>query len=79
MFGEYDGRDSSRRDVSVGNATKSYILEKHSVTDDRQRPVGAFLSVRDNTAEHQTLQEAMHRAMHDGLTGLYNLRDTICC
>ena len=72
MFGTYDGQASVQCEVTAGDATKSYILEKHSVTDDRGRPVGAFLSVRDNTAEQETLQQAMHKATHDGLTGLYN-------
>ena len=72
LFGNYETDESPQREVTSGGAVKSYVLEKHSVTDERQRLIGSFLSVRDNTEEQKTLRREMHRAMHDSLTGLYN-------
>ncbi len=48
------------------------MIEKHEVTDDRGRLIGSFLSVRDNTAEQETLQQEMFKATHDSLTDVYN-------
>ena len=72
MFGDYMQTVSSQHEVSVGEQTRSYVLEMHNVTDERQRPVGSFLSVRDNTLEQETLQQEIYKATHDSLTALYN-------
>ena len=72
LFGDYQQDESMQREVTAGKTAKSYVLENHSVTDDRQRPIGSFLSVRDNTEEQKTLRREIHKAMHDSLTGLYN-------
>ena len=61
-----------RKDVSSWEGARSYLLEKHSVTDNRDRPIGWFMSIRDNTAEHDTLLREQYKATHDALTGLYN-------
>lgn len=58
--------------MTLENHTGSFVLEKHMVTDERQRVIGSFLSVRDNTLEQETLQQEIFKATHDSLTGLYN-------
>ena len=60
------------REVPADEGVRSYLLEKHSVTDDRSRTIGWFLSLRDNTDEHDTLLREQYKALHDALTGLYN-------
>ena len=83
LFGDYDRAEAFQQEVVTGDLTKSYILEKHKVTDDRQRLIGSFLSVRDNTIEQETLQREIYNATHDSLTALYNragydlLRDSL--
>ena len=72
LFGDYDREEAFRKEVVINGATRSFILEKRSVTDDRQRLAGSFLSVRDNTAEQETLQREIYKATHDSLTSLYN-------
>ena len=72
LFGDYQRDESTQHEVKTGNTVNSYVLEMHSVTDERQRLIGSFLSVRDNTEEHKTLQREIDKAMHDTLTGLYN-------
>ncbi len=72
MFGPYEQWSGAQRELSAGGMTRSYALEKHDVTDDRQRLIGSFLSVRDNTAEQETLQQEIYKATHDSLTALYN-------
>ena len=72
LFGDYQQDESTQHEVKNGDMSKNYVLEKHSVTDERQRLIGSFLSVRDNTEEHKTLQREIDKAMHDSLTGLYN-------
>lgn len=61
-----------RKEVSDGETTRSYLLEKHGVRDEHERPIGWFMSIRDNTVEHDTLLREQYKAMHDALTGLYN-------
>lgn len=61
-----------RHTTGSGENVTSYVLEKHIVTDDRNRFAGSFLSVRDDTAEHRTLQREMYNATHDSLTKAYN-------
>lgn len=70
LFGEYGA--ASRKEAVGDGGSRSYVLEHHSVQDDRQRIIGSFLSVRDNTAEQATLQQEIYKATHDSLTGAYN-------
>lgn len=72
MFGRYDNGSASQKTITVGQVTRSYVLEQHKVQDDRQKLIGAFLSVRDNTQEQETLQQEIYKATHDSLTGVYN-------
>lgn len=63
---------SSQRILGSGEDTRCYVLEKHVLTDERDRPMGSFLRIRDNTAEQRTLQKEIFNATHDSLTGVYN-------
>ena len=76
LVGGFNTREAvdweERRDYQAGEECKSCVLEHHPVRDERGRNIGAFLSVRDNTGEHQMLESAVHRATHDSLTGAYN-------
>ncbi len=63
---------SLHRYVGEGEYRKHYVLEHHVLLDEQERMVGSFLSVRDNTEEHRTLQIEKYNAAHDRLTGLYN-------
>ena len=61
-----------QRETVTDGALCHYVLQKRTVEDDAGRIVGAFLSVRDDTREHQELQHEKYNASHDRLTGLYN-------
>ena len=70
-LGLAEGDWSARRVLGEGEQARYYVLERHAVTDDRGRAAGAFLSVRDNTAEQRDLQREKYTATHDRLTDLY--------
>ena len=70
--GKGRGSWSSQEEVGSGESAKSYFVERRPVTDDNGRPIGSFLSIRDNTSEQRLLQREMYNATHDSLTGLYN-------
>lgn len=72
MFGDYSREEASQREATVKNTTRSFVLEKHNVKDDRKRLIGSFLSIRDNTLEQETLKQEIFNATHDSLTSLYN-------
>ena len=75
LFGNFDKyKDGWTKQCTVGegDAQKSYHLENHTVSDERGRKVGSFLSVRDNTVEQRTLRKEIYNATHDSLTGAYN-------
>lgn len=75
IFGQYErsGEDwSVQQTVRSKGSIKSYMMEKHAVRDDRNRNIGSFLSIRDNTAEQERLQKEIFNATHDSLTGVYN-------
>ena len=61
-----------QKTIGSGDDEKSFVLEKRTVSDSRGRMAGSFLTVRDNTAEQQTLQREIYNATHDPLTKLYN-------
>ena len=74
-FGEFEDKEDGwtmQHEIETGEKTKSYILEKQIVLDDKGRDIASFLRIRDNTDEQQTLQQEIFRATHDVLTGLYN-------
>ena len=73
-FGDkYQSQDEfiARYIIGTGDETKYYVLEKHSLLDEKKRLAGSFVSIRDNTEEQQKLRRKMFNATHDSLTGLY--------
>ena len=74
-FGKIDGNReewSEQMTVGEGETKKSFVVERHSVRDEKGRVVGSFLRLRDNTVEQETLQHEIYNATHDGLTKVYN-------
>jgi len=74
IFGDMaieSGEWASRRVVNTNGGTKYYALEEHTMTDSKNRLVGMFLSVRDETEQQLALQREIYNATHDSLTGLY--------
>lgn len=74
-FGEFEDKEdgwTSQHEISEGEKTRSYVLEKQIVRDNKDRDIASFLRIRDNTDEQQTLQQEIYRSTHDALTGLYN-------
>ena len=63
---------SDRYQVGQGDEMKSYVLECQKVVDDRNKLVGAYLSVRDNTSEQKAIIRESYNATHDELTKVYN-------
>ena len=55
-----------------GEHVNSMAVEKHQVIDDRNRSVGYYISVRDNSVEQQNLQRETFNASHDPLTKILN-------
>ena len=60
------------RTIGTGDDLKSYVVEKHVITDEKGRVAGSFLSVRDNSDEARRLRREMENASHDSLTKVYN-------
>ena len=74
IFGEMAIEGSewvSRRVVNTNGQAKYYALEEHTMTDPKNRLMGMFLSVRDETEQQLALQREIYNATHDNLTGLY--------
>ncbi|MBR5681788.1 MAG: EAL domain-containing protein [Ruminococcus sp.] len=57
--------------LGTGDDIKYYLLEKHSLLDEKKRLAGSFMSIRDNTEDQQKLKRKMFNSTHDSLTGLY--------
>ena len=65
----------NRADTAFDNSDSSnhyWQLSMHLMDDDRQRRVGAFLTVHDRTSEEVSLIRERRAAEHDQLTGIYN-------
>ena len=75
IFGDYEQEGSSwtaTRVLGTGDSARYYVLEKHTLTDEKGRADGSFLGIRDNTEEQKTLRREQYTATRDRLTGLYN-------
>lgn len=74
-IGEITKDDSDfKRTVKSGEGDdfRSFEVERHKVIDDKNRVVGFYLSVRDNSAEQRKLMTESYNAKHDQLTKVYN-------
>ena len=61
----------AKRVLGTGENTRYYLLERHTVTENRGKMAGSFLSIRDQTEEQRALQKEKYIAAHDALTELY--------
>lgn len=77
LFAMFDdlgiGQDnwSSKQSVGSGKGTQYFTLDKHFVTDAKNKKIGYFLSIQDNTEEILKHQQEIYEATHDKLTGLF--------
>ena len=74
-FGQFEkeGDDWKRNCIiGSGDSLKSYIIERHAVIDHKNRVVGHYLSIRDNSIEEKNLQRETYNATHDSLTKALN-------
>ncbi len=77
LFAMFDdlgiGQDnwSSKQSVGSGKGTQYFTLDKHIVTDAKNKKIGYFLSIQDNTEEILKHQQEIYEATHDKLTGLF--------
>ncbi len=55
-----------------GEGLNSYAIEKHAVADHKERVVGFYLSIRDNSEEQRKLMVETYNAKHDALTKIFN-------
>ena len=82
IFGEVDMKSSewdSRRVVTHNGQTKYYAIERHAMSDSKDRLMGAFLTVRDETEQQLALKQEIYNATHDNLTGLYTRKHLFDC
>ncbi len=77
LFAMFDdlgvGQDnwSSKQSVNSEKGTQYFSLDKHIVTDAKNKKIGYFLSIQDNTEEILKHQQEIYEATHDKLTGLF--------
>ncbi|MBP5492525.1 MAG: EAL domain-containing protein [Clostridiales bacterium] len=71
-FREYTDKEWTHDQIlGSGEEAKYYHFDKKSITDEKNRFTGSFLSIRDCTAEQLALAREMYAARHDDLTDLY--------
>ena len=63
---------SCRKVMGEDDDQRFYRLEKQRVDDSKDKRVGSFLSVYDDTEQQLELKHETYAANHDSLTGLYN-------
>ena len=74
-IGDFDKDDKEwSRNFTKGEGENftSYAVEKHKVTDHKNKLVGYYISVRDNSSEQKKLLTESFNAKHDALTKIYN-------
>ncbi|SDA17331.1 diguanylate cyclase (GGDEF) domain-containing protein [Ruminococcus sp. YE71] len=57
--------------IGFGDDASYFLLQRRSISDDRNRMAGSFLSVLDNTEEQQRIKRELYNSTHDSLTGMY--------
>ena len=70
-LGDEQANWTSRQQISSGKDTRYFSLEKHLVTDAKNKKIGYFLSIQDNTKDVLRHQREIYNATHDNLTGLF--------
>ena len=69
---EKDGEKSYSSMRGSGDSIESYVIEQQLVKDSRNKNVGFYVSVRDNSLEEKRLQRETFKAKHDPLTKILN-------
>ena len=70
-IGEDQNNWSTRMAIGSGKDSRYYAIERHVVTDTRNRKIGSFLTLEDHTDDVLRHQREMYNATHDKLTGLF--------
>ena len=70
-LGDGQANWTSRQQISSGKDTRYFSLEKHLITDAKNKKIGYFLSIQDNTKDVLRHQREIYNATHDNLTGLF--------
>ena len=70
--GSEDENWSGSHMTGSGETVQSYVMERRTLTDEKGRGIGSFLTVRDDSNEQKLLQKEIFNATHDALTGVYN-------
>ena len=70
-LGEGEDNWTAKQQVGSGKNAQFYSLERHLVTDSRNKKIGSFLNIHDHTEEVLKHQREMYEATHDKLTGLF--------
>lgn len=74
-IGKYREKDVEKSYSSMkgsGETVESYVIEQQSVKDIRNKCVGFYVSVHDNSVEEKKLQKESFKAKHDPLTKILN-------
>ena len=74
-IGELDvseGEWSQSINTGEGDSFAGYVVESSTVADHKNKIVGYYLSIRDNSAEQKKLIAETYNAKHDALTKVYN-------
>lgn len=58
--------------TGTGDSIESYEIERRNVIDEKNRLVGAYLSIRDSSKEQKTIERETYNANHDPLTRVLN-------
>ena len=66
------GEYTESRVCGEGDNAEYYELERRNVIDDKNRLVGAYLSIRDSSKEQKTIERETYNANHDALTKVLN-------
>lgn len=74
LFGDIDFESSGwfkRASLGTGDDTQYTFLSMRSVSDEKGRVAGTYLSVRDITEDQREIKREMYRSTHDSITGVY--------
>ena len=71
-YRDKDGEKSYNSMKGSGETVESYVIEQQSVKDARNKCVGFYVSVHDNSLEEKKLQKETFKAKHDPLTKILN-------
>lgn len=62
---------SSKQSVGSGKDARYFTIDKHIITDAKNKKIGYFLSIQDDTEDVLKHQQEIYEATHDKLTGLF--------